>query len=80
MPPLRGGSVTFEADVSSLDCGCVQGAYLVNSSANRTQCLDLPLDAADQTCKSINLFQADKYTFNASVNPSGTTSVCGYDY
>lgn len=79
MPALRGGSVSFEADVSGLDCGCVQGAYLVNSSANRTECLDFPHDINDLQCKSISLFQADKYTWNSSVNPYGNVAVCGYD-
>ena len=33
---LRGGSMTYTVDVSRIDCGCVAGAYLVQTNANCT--------------------------------------------
>jgi len=29
---LRGGSITYTVDVSSMACGCVAGAYLVQTN------------------------------------------------
>ena len=32
-PGIRGGSIMYDVDVSSVDCGCVAGIYLVETSA-----------------------------------------------
>ena len=65
-PRVIGGSLTFEMDVSDMDCGCLTGAYLVESKGN-TACLDMPIGSNDPACKRINLVQADKYNFGAAV-------------
>jgi len=63
-----------------MGCGCVAGAYMVQLGNG---CTKEPL-TGDPQCKSIDLMQADKYSFNASANPCDggqcdPISQCRYD-
>jgi hypothetical protein len=68
-PSLVGGSVQFITDVSKIDCGCVSGAYLVQTGAD---CGEDPL-TGEPTCPTIEIMQANKYGFNTNV--SGTCAL-----
>jgi hypothetical protein len=79
-PDLRGGSVSYTVDLSTMGCGCVAGAYFVGLNAN---CTKEPL-TGEPSCKTIDLMQADRYSFNASANPCDggncdPVSQCRYD-
>ena len=68
-PSLLGGSVQFTTDVSQIDCGCVSGAYLVQTGA---ECGEDPL-TGEPTCPNIEIMQANKFGFNTNV--SGTCAL-----
>jgi len=68
MPGIRGGSIAYDVDLSSMDCGCVAGFYLVEYDGNCTQD---PMDG-EPDCKTIDVMQANPYGFNVSANPEPT--------
>ena len=65
-PYLRGGSISYEVDLSSNDCGCVAGVYLVNTSAD---CGHKAQENGDPQCPSIDIMQANPYGFNVQAHP-----------
>ena len=50
---LRGGSISYTVDVSSMDCGCVAGAYLVDT--NSDTCTQDALDSLNPACRSVDV-------------------------
>lgn len=63
---LRGGSIKYDVDLSQTDCGCVAGAYLVNTSP---ECGQKEMTNGDPQCPSIDLMQANAYGFNLKAHP-----------
>ncbi len=76
-PGIRGGSIEYDVDLSSMDCGCVSGMYLVQFDNGCTQD---PLDG-QPNCKTIDVMQANPYGFNvaANPNPEDFESQCQYN-
>ena len=66
-PGVRGGSISYDIDVSSVGSGCVSGLYLVESSD--FGCTDNPLDTTNPQCRSIDLMQANLYGFETKPHP-----------
>jgi hypothetical protein len=52
-PGIRGGSVSYDVNLSQVGSGCVSGVYLVESSDYG--CSDNPLDTSSPQCRSIDL-------------------------
>ena len=72
-PGIRGGSISYDVDLSAMECGCVSGMYLVQFDGNCTQD---PMDGQPD-CKTIDVMQANPYGFNVAANPEpNTTSQC----
>ncbi len=42
-PDMRGASISYTVNLSSMDCGCVAGAYFVQT--NDSTCTQDPLDS-----------------------------------
>ena len=51
-PGIRGGSIKYDVDVSSVDCGCAAGVYLVQVSET---CGQDPMSTDDPMCPSIDV-------------------------
>ena len=71
-PRLRGGAVQYTVDLSNHFCGCVAGFYLVNIS--KTGCepedeIDGVPSGAMPSCPSIDVMQANPYSFNLAAHP-----------
>ena len=64
---LRGGSMTYTVNLSEIECGCVAGAYLVET--DNTTCTQNPYDTTVPQCKSIDVFQANAYGFSVDAHP-----------
>ena len=71
-PGIRGGSIKYDVDVSSVDCGCVAGVYLVKTSA---ECGQDSMDNENPMCPSIEIMEANKWGFNVSAHPCAS-GVC----
>ena len=65
-PYLRGGSISYEVDLSKNDCGCVAGVYLVKTSA---ECGQSPQEGGAPQCPTIDIMQANPYGFNVQAHP-----------
>jgi len=77
---LRGGSLSYDVDLSEMDCGCVAGMYLVQASDN---CIDTKMNG-DSGCQSIDVMQANKHGFNVQAHPCAdgdcdAVSQCSYN-
>lgn len=66
-PLLRGGSLQYDVDLSSLGCGCVAGAYLVK--IDDQDCSEDKRTIDNPNCPSIDVMQANPFGFNTSSNP-----------
>ena len=51
-PGIRGGSIKYDVDVSSVNCGCAAGVYLVQVSET---CGQDPMSTDDPMCPSIDV-------------------------
>jgi hypothetical protein len=81
-PYLRGGSIEFTVDLSTVECGCVAGVYAVKLDSQN--CTENSLTTEHPQCQSIDVMQANPYGFNTSAHPcnNGTcdaASQCDYD-
>jgi hypothetical protein len=65
-PRIRGGSIEYDVQVAGLDCGCVAGAYLVDT--DNGSCGEVSQDGTPM-CKSIDMMQANKYGFETKAHP-----------
>jgi len=65
-PNLRGGSISYDVNLSTVDCGCVAGVYLVKTSET---CGQDPMDTDTPMCPSIDVMQANKWGFNVAAHP-----------
>lgn len=65
-PGVRGGSVSYDVDLSQTDCGCVAGVYLVNIGEG---CQQDPMATKNPQCQSIDVMQANMYGFNVQAHP-----------
>ncbi len=79
-PSILGGSVSFEADVSKIDRGCVAGLYLVKTGPECGQ----DERTGNPTCPSIDVMQANKWGFNMAAHPCAngncdSASMCSYN-
>jgi hypothetical protein len=80
-PWVRGGAISYNVDLSNVDCGCVAGVYFVAVDewcGEGAQQNDYP------QCASIDVMQANKAGFNVGAHPcaNGTCdaiSRCQYD-
>ena len=80
-PYIRGGAISYDVDLTSVDCGCVSGFYLV--AVNDYGCGD-QANVQNPMCPSIDVFQANPYGFNIAAHPcaNGTCdarSQCEYN-
>ena len=64
-PYIRGGAVTYDVDISQVDCGCVAGVYAVRTSeeCGEAENRDTP------QCASIDIMQANHAGFNTAAHP-----------
>ena len=65
-PAARGGSIEYVVDVSSVDCGCVAGLYLVAS--DESSCKSGVLETDEPTCPTIDVMNANRYGFSTEAN------------
>lgn len=68
-PTIRGGSISYDVNVSGVNSGCVAGVYLVETDNSR--CSPATSQAAGDLpmCKSIDAMQANRYGFESKAHP-----------
>jgi hypothetical protein len=66
-PRIRGGALEYTVDLSSVDCGCVAGVYLV--ALRHYGCNFEDEKGENAQCNSIDVMQANPYGFNVGVHP-----------
>ena len=82
-PYIRGGAVSFDVDLSSVDCGCVAGVYAVTANP-QIGCGEGDMNGYNPMCPTIDIMQANPYGFNTAAHPcaNGTcdaVSQCQYN-
>ena len=79
-PPLKGGSISYKVDLSTVGCGCTAGIYAVNVSS---YCNAENGDLDNPMCASMDIMQANHAGFQTQMHPcsNGTCDVvskCSY--
>ena len=82
-PFLRGGSVQYDVDLSTVGCGCTAGVYAVNSSGYCSP-ENGEIDSDRPQCMSMEVMQANVSGFQTKMHPcaNGTcdaVSQCQYN-
>jgi hypothetical protein len=81
-PRIRGGAIEYKVDLSSVECGCVSGVYLV--ALRHYGCNFEDERGPTAECNSIDVMQANPYGFNVAANPCAhghcdAQSMCEYN-
>lgn len=66
-PLVRGGSISYNVDVSNQNSGCVAGVYLLN--ADNGSCGEVNQMGRTPQCKSIDAMQANLFGFETKAHP-----------